>query len=163
MARDEAVLLDVVRAAQLVLEFRQGIDRVAFFDDLKTQSAILHQLMVMGEAVKRLSAELRARHPKVPNAYLPNLLSSGRRAIPCPSAVRHASLPYSVGCISEVGQVGRDLGMWGWPGADARSKFTLWSVEQERPTCRFHRLTGRPAGGFQVPLWVHFSPGADLP
>jgi hypothetical protein len=35
MARDEAVLLDVVRAAQLVLEFRQGIDRVAFFDDLK--------------------------------------------------------------------------------------------------------------------------------
>jgi uncharacterized protein with HEPN domain len=66
MARDEAVLLDIVRAAQLVLELRQGMDKAAFFDDLKTQSAILHQLMVMGEAVKRLSAEFRARHPKVP-------------------------------------------------------------------------------------------------
>jgi uncharacterized protein with HEPN domain len=66
MARDEAVLLDIVRAAQLVLEFRQGMDRAAFFEDLKTQSAILHQLMVMGEAVKRLSVEFRVHHPEVP-------------------------------------------------------------------------------------------------
>ena len=66
MARDEAVLLDVARAAQLVLEFRGGLDKAAFLDDLKTQSAILHQLMVMGEAVRRLSAEFRARHPQVP-------------------------------------------------------------------------------------------------
>ena len=66
MARDEAVLLDIVRAAQLVLEFRQEMDKTAFFDDLKSQSAILHQLMVMGEAVKRLSAEFRARHSEVP-------------------------------------------------------------------------------------------------
>ena len=42
MARDEAVLLDVARAAQLVLEFRRGLDKAAFLDDLKTQSAILH-------------------------------------------------------------------------------------------------------------------------
>lgn len=66
MARDKAVLLDIVRAARLVLEFRQGMDKAAFFGDLKSQSAILHQLMVMGEAVKRLSAEFRARHSEVP-------------------------------------------------------------------------------------------------
>jgi uncharacterized protein with HEPN domain len=60
MVRDEAVLLDIVRAAQLALEFRQEMDKTAFFDDLKSQSAILHQLMAMGEAVKRLSAEFRA-------------------------------------------------------------------------------------------------------
>lgn len=70
MARDEAVLLDIVRAARLVLEFRQDMDGPAFFDDLKTQSAILHQLMVMGEAVKRLSAEFRVRHPEVPWALI---------------------------------------------------------------------------------------------
>ncbi len=66
MVRDEAVLLDIVRAARLVLEFKQGMGRSAFFEDVKTQSAILHQLMLMGEAVKRLSAEFRARHPRVP-------------------------------------------------------------------------------------------------
>jgi uncharacterized protein with HEPN domain len=43
MVRDEAVLLDIVRAAQLALEFRQDMDKSSFFADLKTQSAILHQ------------------------------------------------------------------------------------------------------------------------
>jgi len=66
MARDEATLLDIARAARLVLEFRQGIDEAAFLQDFKTQSAVLHQLMVMGEAVKRLSPDFRARHSEIP-------------------------------------------------------------------------------------------------
>jgi len=66
MVRDEAVLLDIFRAAQLVLEFCQGMDKDSFLNDLKTQSATLHQLTVIGEAVKRLSMEFRARHPEVP-------------------------------------------------------------------------------------------------
>jgi len=41
MVRDEAVLLDIVRAAQLALEFRQDMDKASFFGDLKTQSALL--------------------------------------------------------------------------------------------------------------------------
>ncbi len=35
--------------------FKGDLDKSAFLDDLKTQSAILHQLLVLGEAVKRLS------------------------------------------------------------------------------------------------------------
>jgi uncharacterized protein with HEPN domain len=66
MPRDEAVLLDIDRAARLVLEFKQGIDKDSFLEDIKTQSAILHQLMVMGEAVKRLSLDLRTKHPEIP-------------------------------------------------------------------------------------------------
>jgi uncharacterized protein with HEPN domain len=66
MQRDAATLLDILHAARLVVEFVQGIDRTAFEHDLKTQSAVLHQLMVMGEAVKRLSFELRQRHPEIP-------------------------------------------------------------------------------------------------
>jgi uncharacterized protein with HEPN domain len=66
MARDEATLLDVARAARFVLEFKQGMDKAAFVNDYKTQSAVLHQLMVVGEAVKRLSPEFRARYPGVP-------------------------------------------------------------------------------------------------
>jgi uncharacterized protein with HEPN domain len=47
MQRDMTVLLDIVQAAHLVLEFQEGMDKVAFDGDLKTQSAILHQLMVI--------------------------------------------------------------------------------------------------------------------
>jgi len=70
MARDEAVLLDIVRAARLATTFRQDMTKLAFFDDLKTQSAILHQLMVMGEAAKRLSVEFRVSHAEVPWALI---------------------------------------------------------------------------------------------
>jgi len=66
MSRDETILLDIARVARLVLEFKQGMDKAAFLKDIKTQSAILHQLMVMGEAVKRLSHDFRARHPEIP-------------------------------------------------------------------------------------------------
>jgi uncharacterized protein with HEPN domain len=64
--RDEAALLDIARAGRLIQEFIAGMDKTAFVNDAKTQSAILHQLLVMGEAVKRLSADLRARHTNVP-------------------------------------------------------------------------------------------------
>jgi uncharacterized protein with HEPN domain len=70
MERDRAVLLDIVHAAELVLEFKSGMDKATFLSDAKTQSAILHQLMVMGEAVKRLSREFRAGHPQIPWALI---------------------------------------------------------------------------------------------
>ena len=66
MERDKATLLDIARAARFVLEFIQDMDKAAFLTDPKTQSAVLHQLMVIGEAVKRLSAEFRDGHPAVP-------------------------------------------------------------------------------------------------
>ena len=43
MSRDDAVLLDMLRAAHLVVEFRAGLDKVTFLDDLKTQSSIQHR------------------------------------------------------------------------------------------------------------------------
>ena len=66
MHRDETTLLDIATAARLVVEFTAGMDRAAFLDDIKTQSSVLHQLMVLGEAVKRLSDGFRARHPEIP-------------------------------------------------------------------------------------------------
>ncbi len=66
MPRDKATLMDVAKAARLVLNFKQGVDKSAFEKDIKTQSAILHQLLVLGEAVKRLSDNFRARHPEIP-------------------------------------------------------------------------------------------------
>lgn len=66
MSRDETILSDIVRAARLVLEFKQGMDKATFLKDIKTQSAVLHQLMVMGEAVKRLSQDFRTCHSEIP-------------------------------------------------------------------------------------------------
>ena len=37
-----------------------------FENDWKTQSIVLHQLLILGEAVKRLSPEFRDRHPAIP-------------------------------------------------------------------------------------------------
>jgi uncharacterized protein with HEPN domain len=66
LPRDEAHVLDILKAAHLAIEFRGLADKEAFLADAKTQSAVLHQLLVIGEAVKRLSPEFREAHPEVP-------------------------------------------------------------------------------------------------
>ena len=66
MSRDDATLLDIVQACQLATDFKGEIDKKIFLDDLKTQSAILHQLLLLGEATKRLSLEFRSAHPDIP-------------------------------------------------------------------------------------------------
>jgi len=66
MQRNGAALLDIMQAARLVAVFIEGMDKAAFDTDLKTQSAVMHQLMIIGEAVKRLSPELRERHDQIP-------------------------------------------------------------------------------------------------
>lgn len=66
MSDDETTLLDIIRATRLILEFKQGIGKAAFLKDAKTQSAILHQLMVIGEAVKRLSPDFRTSYSEIP-------------------------------------------------------------------------------------------------
>lgn len=66
MSRDDAWLLDMATACRSIQEFRQGLDRAGFLADSKTQSAVLHQLMILGEAAKRVSAPLRQAAPDVP-------------------------------------------------------------------------------------------------
>jgi uncharacterized protein with HEPN domain len=70
MSPNETTLLDIAQAARLIVGFKQGMDKAAFLNDIKTQSAILHQLMVMGEAVKRLAPDFRAHHPAIPWALI---------------------------------------------------------------------------------------------
>ncbi len=65
MFHDDETLLDIAQAAKLVLTFKQDVDELTFYDDIKTQSAILHQLLIMGEAVKRLSMPFRDAHPEI--------------------------------------------------------------------------------------------------
>ncbi len=65
MARDEAVLSDLARAAREAQKFVEGMDEAAFLADAKTQSAVLHQLLILGEAAKRLSQTFRDTHAQI--------------------------------------------------------------------------------------------------
>ena len=64
MTRDDAHLLDIL--TRLAIEFKGPADKPEFLEDSKTQSAVLHQLLIIGEAVKRISPDFRAAHPQVP-------------------------------------------------------------------------------------------------
>ena len=66
MPRDDAHLLDILKAARLAIEFKGPAEKAEFLEDAKTQSAVLHQLLIIGEAVKRMSPEFRTAHPEVP-------------------------------------------------------------------------------------------------
>jgi uncharacterized protein with HEPN domain len=66
MPRDDVTLLDIAHAIRLIQDFSTGMDRAAFLTDLKTQSAVLHQILVLGEAVKRLSDTFRHTNSQVP-------------------------------------------------------------------------------------------------
>jgi uncharacterized protein with HEPN domain len=66
MPRDETTLLDIARSARLALDFMRGLDLASLRADLRAQSAVLHQLLILGEAVKRLSLEFREAHQAVP-------------------------------------------------------------------------------------------------
>ena len=66
MDRDKDTIFDILHAGQLIQQFKAGMTQAEFRQDPKTQSAILHQIPVMGEAVKRLSLAFRAQHPDIP-------------------------------------------------------------------------------------------------
>ena len=66
MSRDDAVILDILTAARRAVEFATGLTKDQLGADIKTQSAVLHQLLVLGEAAKRLSDSFRSAHPQTP-------------------------------------------------------------------------------------------------
>jgi uncharacterized protein with HEPN domain len=66
MNRDDASLLDIINAAKRVLKFAEGLDKYALSLNEEKVSAILYQVIIIGEATKRLSLEFRTQHPEVP-------------------------------------------------------------------------------------------------
>ncbi|MEO1295775.1 MAG: DUF86 domain-containing protein [Cyanobacteria bacterium J06636_16] len=64
--RDAAALLDIALAAGKATNYIQGCDFAQFLTDDKTQSAVVFQLLILGEAVKRISFAYREKHPQIP-------------------------------------------------------------------------------------------------
>ena len=65
MSPDDAVLVDIARAARNIVEFVASVDRQGFFADIRTQAAVQHQLLLIGEAAKRLTPAFREANPGV--------------------------------------------------------------------------------------------------
>ncbi len=66
MQRNEGLLLDMKRAATLIREFADQMSFDEFRADLKTQSAVIHQFLLIGEVAKRLSEDFRKSNPEIP-------------------------------------------------------------------------------------------------
>jgi uncharacterized protein with HEPN domain len=66
MNRDNAALLDIHNAAQRILLFSTGLTKANLAASEEKQSAILYQVIVVGEAIKRLSTDFRNTHPDIP-------------------------------------------------------------------------------------------------
>ena len=66
MSRDPKVYLeDILEAIRKIREFARGMSAAARSKDAKTLDAVIRNLEVIGEAVKRLPEEVRSRQPDV--------------------------------------------------------------------------------------------------
>lgn len=64
--RDHASVLDIKQASTRARLFVKDISWETFKTDIKTQSAVLYQIAIIGEATKRLSPEFRNQHSNIP-------------------------------------------------------------------------------------------------
>mgnify|MGYP000505654118 CR=1 FL=1 len=60
-----AYLRDILDAIQAIQDFTQGYDYEAFVSDRRTRDAVVRNLEVIGEAVKKVSRTTKARYPQV--------------------------------------------------------------------------------------------------
>lgn len=65
MWRDEATLLDIAQAVRRGITFVEGVDEASFIANAEKHWAVVAQLLVIGEAVTRLSSEFTASHPEI--------------------------------------------------------------------------------------------------
>ncbi len=62
---ETAFLRDIQEAAERILKYTAGMTYDQFWDDTKTQDAVVRNLEIIGEATKNLSPQLRATYPDV--------------------------------------------------------------------------------------------------
>jgi uncharacterized protein with HEPN domain len=65
--KDDSIYIDhILNSINRIHDYISGKDREAFESDLVTQDAVVRQLEIIGEATKRVSNELRSKHPDIP-------------------------------------------------------------------------------------------------
>jgi uncharacterized protein with HEPN domain len=73
MRSDLVRLKDMLDASLRIAEFASDMNLESFNKDLKTQSAVQHQIMVMGEAASKVSRTFKTQHPGIPWADITQL------------------------------------------------------------------------------------------
>jgi uncharacterized protein with HEPN domain len=66
MKRDRESLIDIVNAGKRILRYANGISKLELSKNDEKLSAILYQLMIIGEATKRISQEFRQQNIEIP-------------------------------------------------------------------------------------------------
>ena len=66
MPRDSRVYLeDILEATRKITSYTANLSQAVFVEDEKTFDAVVRNLEVIGEAVKKLPEDLRAQHPSL--------------------------------------------------------------------------------------------------
>ena len=66
MSRDLDDATDILTAARLAHSYIEGISYAEFMANTMRQDAIIRELLIMGEAAKRLSPDFKTQHPSIP-------------------------------------------------------------------------------------------------
>jgi len=70
---DTALLIDIVNHARRIADFVAGQTWAAFSANAEKQAAVAHHIMIIGEAVRRLSPGFKDAHPSIPWANIANM------------------------------------------------------------------------------------------
>src|SRR5690349_3550182 len=65
MRRDRERLLDILEALDAIKSSVDGCDKVEFLTGSSVFGAVAYQLTIVGEAVSRLSSDLKGQHPSI--------------------------------------------------------------------------------------------------
>ena len=66
MSRDRDYAADILAASRLARSYVEGVSHATFENETMRQDAVVRQLLIIGEAAKRVSNEFKGLHPDVP-------------------------------------------------------------------------------------------------
>lgn len=52
----------ILKAIQLIRQFVAGVDKAAFLSDVKIQSAVQYQFLIIGEAIRYIDVDILAKY-----------------------------------------------------------------------------------------------------
>ena len=65
MSKDISYLLDIAKFCKTIMRLTDNMTKEQFLNDEKTQLAVLYEITVIGEVVKRLTSDFREQHSQI--------------------------------------------------------------------------------------------------